>query len=145
MPLMLWILALTVVFVEPSFDTTRQIRIDNTVSSAKAVGSDMLAVRNALATYLQATPGASGQVSLTSLGLPTWLKPDQRIRVLAQSGQGYVYFVPDQPLADLATMLGPGVSAMAGIARAGKLVSSGSTSTVTLPTSIPDQAIVLIV
>src|SRR5690606_436403 len=145
MPLMLLVLALSVLFIEPSLDTSRQIQRDITVSSARAVGSDMLVVRNALAAYLRATPGASGQVSLTSLGLPTWLKPDRRIRALAQSGRGYVYLVPDQPLTDLATLLGPGVPALAGIARNGRLVAPGSASTMALPTSIPDRAIVLIV
>ncbi|TFL14085.1 hypothetical protein CSC67_07925 [Pusillimonas caeni] len=145
MPLMLLVLTFSVLLVEPAFDTSRQIRHDITVSSARAMGSDMLAVRNALAAYLKATPGASGQIALASLGLPSWLKPDRRIRALAQSGRGYVYFVPDQPLADLSTLLGRGVPALAGIARNGRLVSPGSTSTMTLPASIPDQAVVLIV
>lgn len=145
MPLMLLVLALSVLFVEPSFDTSRQIHRDITVSSARAVGSDMLVVRNALAGYMKATPGASGQVSMESLGLPTWLKPDRRIHALAQSGRGYVYLVPDRPLADLATMFGASVPALSGIARNGLLVAPGSSSPIALPTSIQDRAIVLIV
>ncbi|AEC18870.1 type IV pilus protein [Pusillimonas sp. T7-7] len=145
MPLFFAILALATVFVEMAFDVGREQRFEVSKTYAGALGANMLVVRNALQTYLASHPSASGEILLANLGLPTWLNPQPGIRTYVQSGRGYVYFTPKEPISDLQTVLGGPAPFSVGIARDAQLISPSLPSTTPLPPRIPNHSIVMVV
>lgn len=143
MPLLALVLILSMVVLDTAHEALSTEQTGRREHQARALGADMLIVRNALATLVQAAPSTSGAVALTDLGLPDWFRPDPALRAFVQSGRAFVYVSPTDAKADLAATLGAAPPGLTGIARDAQLVSPGMLTTIALPSIIPDNSLVL--
>jgi len=129
--------------VDVATDYGRATQLQTRASSGTALGAEMLLVRNALEAYLQATPSGSGPVALSQLGLPTWFVPNGEIFVQIEAGRGFVYHTPRSDRASVEELVGLHMSGFAGIAVNQRLVSPRLNTHITLPSTIPERSIVL--
>lgn len=143
MPVFYFAFILAMVVVDMGGDVSRATQSSVQTAQAGALGADMLIVRNSLERFVKANPSTTGEVTLEQLDLPDWFEPNRKIRTWIESGRLYIYYTPIEPVYDLSTMLGPNVSAQAGIAHDGALFSPSLTTSTPLPSTIPNHSIVL--
>lgn len=144
MPVLILVLLISTVIYEQAAVALSEQKHSAAQRHAQSLGSSMLVIRNALAIYVQANPGASGPVELTSLGLPAWFTYPAGVHALIDGSRGYVYHNPASPRPDLIQTLGQMPSGLIGVARHGVLVSGTQTTTIALPANVPEDSIVLI-
>lgn len=143
MPVFYFVFILAMVVVDMSGDVSRDTHSSVQTTQASSLGANMLIVRNGLERFVKVNPSTSGEVTLEQLGLPEWFEPNRKIRTWIENGRLYIYYTPIEPVYDLSTMLGPNLSAQAGIAHDGALFSPSLSTSTPLPSTIPNNSIVL--
>lgn len=145
MPVLILVLALSMVLFDTVHETQASLREQHHAREARTLGADMLVIRNALAAYADIHPGVHGEVQLASLGLPAWFHPQPGIRAHVEGDQLFVYYTPTagSPKPDVSSALNAAPTQLTGVAAGLRLVSPRAVSNLTLPPAIPEDSIVL--
>ena len=92
--------------------------------------------------YVTANPGASGNVALTSLNLPSWFKPPPGAGVDVQSPKVIYAYMPIVYAPEASRLVAALTTAgfIAGFARGGTLYSTTGSAVTSAPAGIPSNA-----
>ncbi len=124
-------------------DTQHQLTANNIVGEASAISGNMMVYRNAVSTYAQANPGATGTVSDASLPLPSWYTKISGVSNYVTGGKGYVYYSNQRPELAYQLLKDTNNTMLSGIKRSGVLYNPISgTSSISIPAAIPDESVV---
>ena len=145
MPMIAVFFSITV-FLGWMFSKADEVRTPaNQIAEAQAIAQNMQLHRRSVQAYASTHPTATGSVNDVQLSQPTWFVHMSKVKNSVANGTAYVYVENPSAIVVTEVLKASAHSLLSGVKRGNLMMNShGGISAVTVPSTIPDGAVVYV-